>query len=99
MIIKMIIGITKTYGILQKYLLSFLSSFSLPPVPFRDSSLTMILKNALGGNSKTVMIAALSPASVNYEETLGTLRFGLLGSFGRVYRFTYICYGEEESGF
>ncbi|KAL5254991.1 hypothetical protein ACHWQZ_G014439 [Mnemiopsis leidyi] len=44
-------------------------------VPFRDSSLTMILKNALGGNSKTVMIAALSPASVNYEETLSTLRF------------------------
>ncbi|XP_063682440.1 kinesin-like protein KIF28P isoform X2 [Bolinopsis microptera] len=44
-------------------------------IPFRDSSLTMILKNALGGNSKTVMIAALSPASVNYEETLSTLRF------------------------
>ena len=38
----------------------------------------MILKNALGGNSKTVMIAALSPASVNYEETLSTLRFGKL---------------------
>ena len=49
-----------------------------PSVPFRDSSLTMILKNALGGNSKTVMIAALSPAHVNYEETLSTLRFGML---------------------
>eukprot|EP00056_Hartaetosiga_gracilis_P019456 m.14277 g.14277 ORF g.14277 m.14277 type:complete len:965 (-) comp7711_c0_seq1:436-3330(-) len=44
-------------------------------IPFRNSKLTMLLKNALGGNSKTVMIAALSPASVNYEETLSTLRF------------------------
>ena len=44
-------------------------------VPYRESKLTFILKNALGGNSKTTMIAALSPASVNYEETLGTLRY------------------------
>ena len=44
-------------------------------VPFRDSKLTMLLKNALGGNSKTVMIAALSPAAINYDETLSTLRF------------------------
>ena len=35
----------------------------------------MLLKNALGGNSKTVMIAALSPADINYEETLSTLRY------------------------
>lgn len=44
-------------------------------VPFRDSVLTKLLKNALGGNSKTVMIAALSPADVNFDETLSTLRF------------------------
>uniref|UniRef100_A0A915IE80 Kinesin-like protein unc-104 n=1 Tax=Romanomermis culicivorax TaxID=13658 RepID=A0A915IE80_ROMCU len=44
-------------------------------IPFRDSILTSLLKNALGGNSKTVMIAALSPADINYEETLSTLRF------------------------
>ena len=44
-------------------------------VPYRDSVLTRILQNALGGNSRTVMICALSPASVNYEETLGTLRY------------------------
>ncbi|XP_076437363.1 kinesin-like protein KIF28 [Babylonia areolata] len=44
-------------------------------VPFRDSSLTKLLKNALGGNSKTIMIAALSPADINYEETLSTLRY------------------------
>lgn len=44
-------------------------------VPYRESKLTFILRNALGGNSKTTMIAALSPASVNYEETLSTLRY------------------------
>ena len=44
-------------------------------IPFRDSVLTKLLKNALGGNSKTVMIAALSPADINFEETLSTLRF------------------------
>ncbi|XP_071509131.1 kinesin-like protein KIF28 [Diadema antillarum] len=44
-------------------------------VPFRDSALTKLLKNALGGNSKTVMVAALSPADINYEETLSTLRY------------------------
>ena len=43
--------------------------------PYRESNLTKILMNALGGNSKTVMICALSPASINYEETLSTLRY------------------------
>ena len=43
--------------------------------PYRNSALTRILQNALGGNSKTVMICALSPASINYEETLSTLRY------------------------
>jgi len=44
-------------------------------VPYRASKLTMLLQNALGGNSKTVMLAALSPADINYEETLSTLRY------------------------
>jgi hypothetical protein len=44
-------------------------------VPYRDSALTRMLQNALGGNSKTIMICALSPASINYEETLSTLRY------------------------
>jgi len=44
-------------------------------VPFRDSVLTMLLENSLGGNSKTVMIAAVSPADINYDETLSTLRY------------------------
>ena len=44
-------------------------------IPYRDSVLTKLLKNALGGNSKTIMIAALSPADINYDETLSTLRY------------------------
>jgi len=44
-------------------------------IPYRDSQLTRILQNALGGNSKTLMICALSPADDNYEETLSTLRY------------------------
>lgn len=44
-------------------------------VPYRDSVLTKLLKNALGGNSKTIMIAALSPADINFDETLSTLRY------------------------
>ncbi len=44
-------------------------------VPYRDSALTMLLQNSLGGNAKTIMIAALSPADINYEETLSTLRY------------------------
>ncbi|TNN19372.1 Kinesin-like protein, partial [Schistosoma japonicum] len=44
-------------------------------VPYRDSVLTKLLQNALGGNSKTVMIAAISPADINYDETLSTLRY------------------------
>ena len=44
-------------------------------VPYRDSTLTMLLKNSLGGNSKTIMIAAISPADVNYKETVGTLMY------------------------
>merc|ERR1711871_1848626 len=44
-------------------------------VPFRNSKLTYILSESLSGNSQTVMMAALSPASSNSDETLGTLRF------------------------
>ena len=42
---------------------------------YRDSALTCVLQNALGGNSKTLMICTLSPATINYEETLSTLRY------------------------
>lgn len=44
-------------------------------IPYRDSVLTWLLKDSLGGNSKTIMIAAISPADCNYSETLSTLRY------------------------
>lgn len=44
-------------------------------VPYRDSVLTWLLKDSLGGNSMTSMIAAISPADINFEETLSTLRY------------------------
>ncbi|XP_067297023.1 kinesin-like protein KIF16B isoform X3 [Pseudorasbora parva] len=44
-------------------------------VPYRDSVLTWLLKDSLGGNSKTIMIATVSPADINYGETLSTLRY------------------------
>ncbi|XP_053099885.1 kinesin-like protein KIF13A isoform X3 [Hemicordylus capensis] len=44
-------------------------------VPYRDSVLTWLLKDNLGGNSQTAMIATISPAADNYEETLSTLRY------------------------
>lgn len=44
-------------------------------IPYRDSVLTWLLKENLGGNSKTAMIAAISPADINYDETLSTLNY------------------------
>ncbi|XP_041090218.1 kinesin-like protein KIF14 [Polyodon spathula] len=44
-------------------------------IPYRDSLLTWLLKESLGGNSKTAMLATVSPAAVNMEETLSTLRY------------------------
>ncbi|XP_045715329.1 kinesin-like protein KIF28P [Phyllostomus hastatus] len=44
-------------------------------VPYRDSVLTKLLQSALGGNSRTTLIAAISPADICYEETLSTLRY------------------------
>lgn len=46
-----------------------------PFIPYRDSVLTWLLKDNLGGNSKTVMAAAVSPAADNYAETMSTLRY------------------------
>eukprot|EP01112_Ceratiomyxa_fruticulosa_P022209 TRINITY_DN8067_c0_g1_i1.p1 TRINITY_DN8067_c0_g1~~TRINITY_DN8067_c0_g1_i1.p1 ORF type:complete len:730 (+),score=171.83 TRINITY_DN8067_c0_g1_i1:93-2282(+) len=44
-------------------------------IPYRDSKLTRLLQDSLGGNSKTLMVANLGPADYNYEETLSTLRY------------------------
>lgn len=44
-------------------------------IPYRDSKLTRLLQDSLGGNAKTLMVATTSPASYNYEETVSTLRY------------------------
>ncbi|BFZ03932.1 hypothetical protein BsWGS_06970 [Bradybaena similaris] len=44
-------------------------------IPYRDSKLTRLLQDSLGGNAKTVMVANIGPASYNYDETLTTLRY------------------------
>lgn len=46
-----------------------------PHVPYRDSKLTRLLQDSLGGNSKTIMIANIGPSEYNYNETLTTLRY------------------------
>jgi kinesin family protein 5 len=45
-------------------------------IPYRDSKLTRILQESLGGNSRTTLIINCSPSAYNYDETVGTLRFG-----------------------
>lgn len=49
-----------------------------PFIPYRDSKLTRLLTDSLGGNSKTHLVITCSPAKFNYEETLSTLRFGAI---------------------
>ncbi|KAJ3304161.1 Kinesin-like protein kif3b [Kappamyces sp. JEL0829] len=44
-------------------------------IPYRDSKLTRLLQDSLGGNAKTLMVATMSPASYNYDETVSTLRY------------------------
>lgn len=44
-------------------------------IPYRDSKLTKLLADSLGGNSKTIMIANIGPAETNYSETLQTLKY------------------------
>ena len=50
-------------------------------IPYRDSKLTRLLQDSLGGNTKTLMVACLSPADNNYDETLSTLRCGIILTF------------------
>ena len=52
-----------------------LSSDKPGHVPYRESKLTRLLQDSLGGNARTMMIACLSPSDSNYEETLSTLKY------------------------
>ena len=44
-------------------------------IPYKDSKLTRLLSDSLGGNTKKVIFTNVSPASFNYEQTVGTLRY------------------------
>ena len=44
-------------------------------IPYRDSKLTRLLQDSLGGNAKTIMLATISPSFLNYDETLSTLKY------------------------
>eukprot|EP01059_Diplonema_ambulator_P036751 TRINITY_DN9318_c0_g1_i1.p1 TRINITY_DN9318_c0_g1~~TRINITY_DN9318_c0_g1_i1.p1 ORF type:complete len:1644 (+),score=679.36 TRINITY_DN9318_c0_g1_i1:56-4933(+) len=71
-------GINKsltTLGLVISGLAEMSKKGKAPHIPFRDSTLTWLLKDNLGGNSKTFMISAISPADVNHDETLSTLRY------------------------
>ena len=62
-------------GALTSDTVGFKPTHQLKHVPYRDSALTHLLKDSLGGNAVTTMLAALSPADSNYDETLSTLRY------------------------
>ena len=55
--------------------ISALTSPNPAHVPYRDSKLTRLLQESLGGNAKTIMIANIGPADYNYDETMSTLRY------------------------
>lgn len=60
---------------LGNVIMSLTDSKKAKHIPYRDSKLTKLLADSLGGNTKTVMIANCSPSSYNYDETKGTLRY------------------------
>ena len=59
------------FGLAKKYL-----SKDGTHIPYRDSKLTRMLQESLGGNSKTSLIITCSPSIFNEKETISTLRFG-----------------------
>ena len=67
------ISINKSLSTLNKVIESLVTHKS--HIPYRESSLTRLLKDSLGGNAKTVMIACVSPADTNCNETINTLRW------------------------
>ncbi|CAI0447596.1 unnamed protein product, partial [Linum tenue] len=69
-----------TLGLVIMNLVSISNGKSLH-VPYRDSKLTFLLQDSLGGNSKTIIVANISPALCNSLETLGTLKFAQRAKF------------------
>ena len=65
-------------------------------IPYRDSKLTRILQDSLGGGSRASLIIACSPASYNYTETVSTLRFGTRAKFIKYKPRVHVGYGGNE---
>lgn len=68
-------NINKSLSTLGRVISTLAEGKTRDHVPYRDSKLTYILKDSLGGDSKTAMLATISPSEVNYEETVSTLRY------------------------
>jgi Kinesin motor domain len=68
-------NINKSIASLSNCISALASEKSLNHVPFRDSKLTRLLTDSLGGNSKTTICACVGPSLENYEETYSTLLF------------------------
>lgn len=67
-------SINKSLSVLADVILS-LSSGKRRHVPYRNSAITMVLKDSLGGNAHAIMVATVSPSNFDYEETISTLKY------------------------
>ncbi len=65
----------KKRSVTRRQTISATSASSAAYIPYRDSTLTWLLKDSLGGNAKTIMLATISPNTVHQEETVSTLRY------------------------
>lgn len=70
---------------LQGLVIFNLSERTSQHVPYRDSALTKVLRNGLGGNSLTSLVLTCSPSQVNLSETVSTLRFGVRAKAVKIY--------------
>ena len=67
-------SINKSLSVLGDVILS-LSTGKRRHIPYRNSTLTLVLKDSLGGNSHAIMVATVSSSSMDYEETISTLKY------------------------
>ena len=72
-----------------------LTTAGVKHVPYRDSKLTRLLQDCLGGNCKTTLIATITPVATCYAETLNTLKFAKRYYYlwWQIYMYTYVCGG------
>jgi hypothetical protein len=87
-------GMCSTFGTLHVNESKHDSSLTRPHVPYRESSLTKLLKHSLGGNSVTLMIACISPSDLYATENLSTLSYA---SLARAIRLTPVVNTDSES--